>query len=73
MAAQDGTAIGLAAGLGVGEGLGVAKGVGIGEGLGDALAAAEGDGLLCEAEAAPEQPATANITEASANPLRTAN
>jgi hypothetical protein len=41
--------------------------------LGEALAAAEGDGLLCEAEAEPEQPAMASITDASANPLLTVN
>jgi hypothetical protein len=57
MAAHDGTATGLGEGPGVGDGLGV----GVGGRLGDAPAATEGDGLLGEAVAELEQPATASI------------
>jgi hypothetical protein len=67
MVAHGGTATGLAAGLGVGEGLGV----GVGEGLGDAVAAGEAGGLLCEAEAAFEQPAMATIAMTAASLIPT--
>ncbi len=60
--------MGLAAGLGVGEGLGVRLDGGLGEGLGDALTAAEGDGLSREAVAELEQPAMASV-EMTANSL----
>jgi hypothetical protein len=77
MAAQDGTATGLAAELGVGEGMGVALGARLGEemgeGLGDALTAAEGDGLLREAVAELEQPARASIAMTAASLIPTAN
>ncbi len=71
MAAHDGTATGLATGLGVGDGLGVAVGGRLGEGLGDTVATAEGDGLLCEAEAAFEQPAIASIAMTAASLIPT--
>ena len=71
MAAHDGTAIGLATGLGVGEVLGVGVGGRLGEGLGDTVAAAEGDGLLCEAEASFEQPAMATIAMTAASLIPT--
>jgi hypothetical protein len=71
MAAQDGTATGLADGIGVGEGLGVGEVSRLGEALGDALAAAEGDGLLCEAVAVFEQPATARIAMTAASLIPT--
>jgi hypothetical protein len=73
MAAQDGTATGLAAALGVGDGLGVGVGGRLGEGLGDALAEAERDGLLCEAEAEFEQPAMASIAMTAASLIPTGN
>jgi hypothetical protein len=73
MAAQDGTATGLAAGLGVGDGAGVGLGEELGEELGDALVAAEGDGLLCEAEAAFEQPARASTAMTAASLIPTGN
>jgi hypothetical protein len=71
MAAQDGTAIGLDAGLGVGEGVGVGEASGIGEGVGDALTAAEVDGLLREAVAELEQPAMASIAMTAASLIPT--
>ena len=73
MAAQAGTATGLAAGLGIGDGVGVRLGEGLGEELGDALAEAEGDGLLCEAEAEVEQPAMASIAMTAASLIPTGN
>jgi hypothetical protein len=73
IAAQDGTATGLAGGLGLGEGLGDGLGEGLGEGLGDAVATADGDGLLREAVAEFEQPATASITMTAASLIPTGN
>jgi hypothetical protein len=73
MAAQVGTAIGLASGLGAGEGLGVGVGGRLGEGVGDALTTAEGDGLLREAVAELEQPATASIAMTAASLIPTGN
>lgn len=71
MAAHEGTATRLAAGLGVGDGLGVGVGERLGEGLGDTVAAAEGDGLLCEVEAELEQPAIASIAMTAASLIPT--
>ena len=62
---------GLTSGLGLGEGIGDGLGEGLGDGLGDALATADGDGLLCAAEAAPEQPATASIANTAASLIPT--
>ncbi len=73
MAAQDGTATGLAAGLGAGEGLGVGVGGRLGEGMGDALTTAEGDGLLRKAVAELEQPATASTAMTAASLIPTLN
>ena len=73
MAAQDGTAIGLASGLGAGEGLGVGVGTRLGEGIGDALITADGDGLLREAVTELEQPATASIAMTAASLIPTGN
>ena len=73
MAAQGGTATGLAAALGVGDGLGVGVGGRLGEGLGDAPAVAEGNGLLCEAEAEFEQPAMASTAMTAASLIPTVN
>lgn len=63
IAAQSGTAIGLATGLGVGVGVGDGLSIGLDEGL--ALAA--GDGLLCAAVAEFEQPATASKASTAAS------
>jgi hypothetical protein len=66
MAAHEGTARGLAAGLGVE--FGGELGVGESAGLGDGLVTAEEDGLLCEAAgAALPQPLTASITATAAS------
>jgi hypothetical protein len=71
VAAHDGTATGLATGLGVGDGLGVGVVGTLGVGLGDTVTGAEGDGLLCEAEAAFEQPAMASIAMIAASLIPT--
>src|SRR5260370_4382241 len=63
MAAQDGTAMGLAAGLGAGDGLGVR----VGDGLKDAVARPVGDGLLRTPALPPgAQPPTANNSPTAA-------
>jgi len=70
MAAQDGTATGLAAGLGAGDGLGVR----VGDGLKEAVARPVGDGLLRTAALPPgAQPATANIATTAASLIPTGN
>ncbi len=77
MAAQDGTATELAAGLGADEGLGVGACDGLGKRLGEAVASAVGDGLLRPAApaapAAGEQPATANMATTAASLIPTGN
>jgi hypothetical protein len=68
IAAQAGTATGLASGAGDGLGEGVGVGLGVGEGLGLEL----GEGLEC-ATTGPfaVQPATASRAHASTNPILT--
>ena len=74
MAAQDGTATELGAGLGADERLGVGAADRLGEGLGDALASPIGDALLRPAAPpAGEQPATAKIATTAASLVPTGN
>jgi len=70
IAAQAGTATGLAKGVGLGEGEGAGVDVGMSDGLGEPLSVADGDGLLCVAALEPEQPARASkaTTAASRSP-----
>lgn len=67
MAAQDGTATGLAEGLGLGDGLGSGVGVGVSIGLGEVLAITDGDGLVRMAALELAQPATANTANPAAS------
>jgi len=72
MAAQDGTATGVTAGLGLDE----EAGVGVSDGLcdGDSLASAAGDGLWCGVPPLElEQPATANTAMTAASLIPTGN
>jgi len=74
MAAQDGTATGVTAGLGLDEEAGL--GVGVSDGLwdGDSLANADGDGLWCGVPPLEfEQPATANTAMTAASLIPTGN
>lgn len=71
IAAQDGTATGLAAGLGVGEGLDVGIGARLAVGVAGALTAADGDGLFREAVAGLEQPPMASIAMTAASLIPT--
>ena len=74
MAAQDGTATELAAGLGADERLGVGAADRLGEGPGEAPASPIGDALLRPAAPpAGEQPATAKIATTAASLVPTGN
>jgi hypothetical protein len=74
MAAQDGTARELAAGLGAGDGLGVRAGEGLGDGLVEAVAGLVWDGLLrAAALPAGAHPATAKIATVAASLIPTGN
>jgi hypothetical protein len=74
MAAQDGTATGLAAGLGAADGVGVGACDGLGTKPAEALASAVGDGpLRAAALPAGAQPATVNMAKAAASLIPTGN